>query len=252
MRQQKFVFAIFLLGTVPVLPGCYSTAGFGKAPWKKTTPTVAVQPTIDAEWSEPVNGVRLAVTQITGNTPDDHVLLLVMAHNTTDQPVDWPAIRADPTVRIRQPDGTDASAGYASHTNLRIVVESLDGRARDVRGALAWERLAELHRLLEPGEIRLHAIRLEDDQAQQYQRLKRQRNTIDVEPVLWPGMSSHDTEGRWLIHLIYRPEGFPPPLGDGRLTGRAEPDISEQWKGVEINVPAIEIDWVPIPGPNDL
>lgn len=228
----------FMLG-VFVFTGCH-------------TPSQPIEPAIEANWTEPVNGVRLAVTQIAQNTPSDHVLLLVMAHNTTDQRVDMPGMRAEPAVHVRQPDGTDESAGLGGHANLRIVVESLDGRARQVSEAAALDMLAEMHRMLEPGEIRMHAIRLEDQKAQRFQRLRQKDGTVYVEPVIWPGMSSHDTQGRWRIHLIYRPEGFPTPPRDGRLIERIEPAISDRWKGIEIEVPAIEIDWVPIPGPNDL
>jgi len=258
MHQTNFGFAAFLLSVVLFLPGCYFAAGFGEAPWKKQEPPIAVEPTIEAgptieaEWSEPVNGVRLAVRQIARNTPADHVLLLVMAHNATDQPIDMPGLRAEPAVHLRQPDGTDEPAGYGSYSNLRVVVEPLERRAHDLMRVQALEMAVDVQPMLEPGETRLHAIRLEDQQTLQYQQLKQQRSTIDVEPVIWPGMSSHDAEGRWRIHLIYRPDGFPTPPSEDRLIERAEPRISDRWKGIEVEVPAIEIDWVPIPGPNDL
>lgn len=215
------------------------------------TPTQPIEPTIQANWTEPVNGVRMAVTQIAGNTPDDHVLLLVMVQNVTDQDIEWPGIRAEPAVHLRQPDGSDSPAGYGSFANLRVVVEPLDRRGQHVIQHDALDEVMDRHRMLEPGETRLHAIRLEDVTSQRMQR-QQQRDVINAESVLWPGLTSHDSEGRWRVRLFYRPEGFPKPPSDGRLIDRAELELDEKWEGVEIEPPAIEIDWVPIPGPDDL
>lgn len=226
-QARPFLLLICLLA----LAGCASQA----------SDDLVAQPSIPGEWSEPVNGIRMAVKRITDHTPANEITLLILTQNISDQPVDWPGIHPQHAVARAQDGIIQPSIGSG---NLRVAVESLDRPSQCHDYAFIADELAQLHLPILPGEIRLHAIQLRDAELQQMREMLQSADEIPMDRVVWPGMSEPSSKGRWRIRLSYRPDGdFPKPEGTEQLSLVIEPDSG--WAGLQIDLIPLEFDWIP-------
>ncbi|MEM9415812.1 MAG: hypothetical protein AAGA29_10095 [Planctomycetota bacterium] len=226
----------------PLLTGCYAAAGFGTAPWKKNPPAPMnnLDPVIAGDWSQPVNGVRMAVRQIVGDGPHDEVLLLLLIENTTDEAVHWPGIQ--PEVDVRRTDQSDNLYEGFYSANLRIIAEPLDDQEPSAAHQyLLDEQLAQLHEPLAPHEIALHAIRLHGIGQMQSLRLQ-DPNHIFADAMIWCDLDEHEAAGRWRLHLTYRPTGFPLPEGEEALLIERDDEVNAGWEDQQIDLPPIVIN----------
>lgn len=229
MKHTPLRFIMLLLGGA-LLTGCCAQQQASQS---------KPEPTIVGDWSEPVNGVRIAARYLASNASTDDVMLLILAENVTDHAIDWPGIRPEESVRFA---GEDPSKGYHSwgRPNLRIVAERLDGQPKRALLQMQKDQLLERAYPLRPREIHLQAIRLHDPEMLSLSALTQaDTSLIYIDDMLWPGVNDHDARGLWRLRLTYRPEGFPPAPGEER----AEVDLEEikGWEGVEIELPPLTI-----------
>lgn len=227
---------VLLLG----LPGCFFAIGTGTAPWKEE-PAVAApppHPVIDGDWSEPVNGIRMAVREIVGTSADCEMWLLILIENTTRREVGWPGVIAENDVQFfGQPAGGSAPSG----ANLRIVAEPLDEQPTVGQALLQLSGMMRQLDTLAPGEIQLHAVRLHSGELLQ-QAMQQAPNQVEADSVYWPGLAEEAGVGRWRLWLTYRPEGFPQPPEEERLE-RAE--MYNGWAGQQIDLPPVTVEVLP-------
>lgn len=212
---------VFVLLTLCALAGCQSAP---KTP----------DPVIAGDWSQPVNGVRMAARVVVG----DGQLLLILAHNTLDTEVEWPGISPEHVVHVQ---GQEPFATFSDSKNLRIAAEPLEGQPVPRPQQLMTG--GGLHQLggapLAPGEMRVYAIGLYETLAQHHQA-QQTRNAIHAKTMHWEGMSA--SEGAWRLHLTYRPEGFPPAPGE-EVAERW--DIDPAWAGQQIDLPPVVVQVFP-------
>lgn len=210
---------------------------------------------IRGEWSEPVNGLRMAVKQVRTNTASDHLTLLILIENVTDKSVAWHGIRPEFAViqggiedgQLRQQDRQQETPCRTGE-NLRIAIEPVFGGLRsawDIHERLT-EQLQEMHASLKPGEIRLHAIELRKPEARlQVAQQQRTWDTIEADTVYWPGINDAGDNRPYRITLTYRPDGAFP----GKHTSEALERLDTQdWKGKQIDIPPIVVRWYRMSG----
>ena len=198
------------------------------------------KPSIAGKWSEPVNGIRLMVKHLQRDTSTDDIYLLVFLENCSNEPVTVPPLRSQSCVALKNFGAKKIQGG-----NLQINVERLSDeknvRKIEISNSLRGG-LAPLQVPFEPGEIRLHAICLHS-RAEMMKAMKQDdASSIETDSVLWPNLSDPSSKGRWKIGLSWRPdEQF--PVGEGME--RLKADVSEQWRGVQVDLPPLELDWEP-------
>ena len=108
--------------------------------------------------------------------------------------------------------------------------------------------MQRLEAALQPREIRLHCIsvRTEPDQAIQMLQKKNQ-NVVRSDTVYGRELSDPNSEGRWRFSLSYRPDKqF--PVGDKNMEQLVKVTVPEIWKDVQIDLPPLELDWMPPSG----
>jgi len=211
--------------------GCHFSAGIGRTP-EQLQPALntAIMPSIEGEWSEPVNGVRMKMMHVMpygGKSPD--LTLLIFTQNVSDKPVDVPRIKPETFVEGLHIEKDSRSI---TNANLRIIAEPADGQKPPqsiVKYAAELEEL-DSHNPIQPGEIRIFALKVVDDVELQYlQQIA--PDTIYAERITWPGFDDKRSIGRWRLHAIYLPSGFNPP--DAELKWLVDP----QWLNRQIDLP---------------
>lgn len=253
--SQPSSIPVLLITFLELLTGCQFSvsAGVGKkraaAAAAHTAPTDGAridtesepdQPPIRGEWSEPVNGIRMMAQQIVqqGGSPElrDSITLIVFAWNTTGQRVAMPPIMAEREVGYVPEPGYEPER-HKTSGNLLVTAKPLERWLPDrhrQNGGL--DEFRGIRPLLEPGEVRLHALhlRLVYDQLQEemQQLAKIQDNTIPASRVDW-----HEPRGEYILHLTYRPEGFNDQ--DSGAIHRIE-DVAG-WEGKQIDLPPIVV-----------
>lgn len=240
------------------LPGCCSSVKVTKT--QSMTPldessTVSNKPEksavspIRGAWSEPVNGLRMSVKQISANTASDHLTLLILVENVSDQSVHWPGIR--PMTRVFQSHSQQERHAdrqvQRSHPdkNLLITIDPVRGPWQSDSSFYQQlsERMQEIHVPIAPGEIRLHAIEITPPkQRLALMQMQREWTTIQADTVIWPLMNDLKNARRYRVSLTYRPDGMFPGIEDGEQVEKLE---TEDWKGKQIDIPPIEIIWYP-------
>ena len=132
---------------------------------------------------------------------------------------------------------------------MRIVAEPLDGQ-KISRKAQLIESLGMQREeaALQPGEIRLHGISIRPMPLQAKQMLqKKNQNILRSDTVYANELSDPNSEGRWWFSLSYRPDKqF--PVGDKNMEQLVKITVPEIWKDVQIDLPPLELDWVPPSG----
>ena len=208
--------------------GCHFSAGFGRAP-EQAEPMV---PSIEGAWSEPVNGVRMKMMHVMprgGSQPD--LTLLLFVQNVGDKPVELPRIRPEHFVRIKH-DGPQIEKRGLSDGNLMITAQPLDGHGAEYLTEVYQElsQEVEARNPLEPGEIRVTALKVVGEAHMKYQH-QWSDDTLYAERIVWPGLNDKKSAGRWRLHVVYRPSGFNPP-GSGVAW-----KVDEQWVDRQIDLP---------------
>ena len=131
---------------------------------------------------------------------------------------------------------------------MRIVAEPLDGQ----KPSLEARKFIDLDILraetaFQPGEIRLHCISVRTVSELATQMLqKKNQNAVRFNTVYGSELSDPNSKGRWRFSLSYRPdEQFSVSDGETKKMERKMVTVPEIWKDVQIDLPPLELDWVP-------
>ena len=172
--------------------------------------------------------------------PSELIQILVLLQNCSEMQVDVPPLNSERFLVFKDSKMEGLIGG-----NLRIVAEPLDGqkllmKAQEINGGGSQRS----ETVLRPGEIRLHGIsvRTVSEGAMQIMQQANQ-DVVMSNTVYGRELSDPNSEGRWRFSLSYRPDSqF--PVGDENME-RALVDVPMEWKSVQIDLPPLELDWVP-------
>ena len=196
------------------------------------------EPAIKGEWSEPAGGIRMMVKYLQPDTQTDEIQLLVFMQNVSAKSLELPALVSERRVVFKNSKLIRSSSG-----NLRITVDPLGGQKVREFGGLQDFEMDKQGKTLEPGEILLHAIRLESPMELQKAMQAESVNAIRTDSVRWPALTDPNSKGRWKISLSWRPDRKFPVDEDAEREMIKE--IAEQWRDVQIDLPPLELDWNP-------
>lgn len=256
--MRCFLIFVFPALAMSVLTGCHMSvsAGLGNkrasvsashdkaaSPETIQSPAAQARPPIEGDWSEPVNGVQMSarIVEPADGHPAKDLRLLLVAWNTTDEPVDLPSLHPEQAVRAPALPGDEMPA-MGRYMNLRVVAEPL-GHAQDHSQVLhGLDQLREMERQLEPGEVRIYILRLRiiRQLEQEMQQAVRQRRgfVVPEHTMDW----HHPASGTYRLHLTYRPEGFGIPSDQKAVD--MELDLGA-WEGKQIQLSPIEHEIYP-------
>lgn len=229
--------------TVSIL--LFSFPSFGQEVAPKGNAKAQQEPNIAGQWTEPVNGIRMMAKFIESNPPTEQIQILVFLQNCSENEIAVPPLNSERFLTYKKVKTETLLIGG----NLRIVAEPLDGqkpllKAQKINGG----GMQRLEAALQPREIRLHCIsvRTEPDQAIQMLQKKNQ-NVVRSDTVYGSELSDPNSKGRWRFSLSYRPDKqF--PVGDKNMEQLVKVTVPEIWKDVQIDLPPLELDWVPPSG----
>ena len=229
--------------TVSIL--LFSFPSFGQEVAPKGNAKAQQEPNIAGQWTEPVNGIRMMAKFIESNPPTEQIQILVFLQNCSENEIAVPPLNSERFLTYKKVKTETLLIGG----NLRIVAEPLEGQEvlpkdHQINGG----GMQRLEAALQPGEIRLHCIsvRTEPDQAIQMPQKKNQ-NAVRSDTVYGRELSDPNSEGRWRFSLSYRPDKqF--PVGDKNMEQLVKVTVPEIWKDVQIDLPPLELDWVPPSG----
>ena len=223
----------------------FSFPSFGQEVAPKGNAKAQQEPNIAGQWTEPVNGIRMMAKFIESNPPTEQIQILVFLQNCSENEIAVPPLNSERFLTYKKVKTETLLIGG----NLRIVAEPLDGQ-KISRKARLIESLGMQREeaALQPREIRLHCIsvRTEPDQAIQMLQKKNQ-NVVRSDTVYGSELSDPNSKGRWRFSLSYRPDKqF--PVGDKNMEQLVKVTVPEIWKDVQIDLPPLELDWVPPSG----
>ena len=216
----------------------FSCPVFGQEVPPKANDKAQQEPYIAGEWSEPVNGIRMMAKFIHFESASEQFQILVFFQNCWEKEVAVPPFDPERFLVFKNHKLEGLIGG-----NLRIVVEPLDEqkllmKAQEMNGG----RMQPVEAALQPGEIRLYGISIRTVDAKQMLQ-QANKNAVRSETVYGSELSDPNSEGRWRFSLSYRPDGqF--PVGDENME-RELANVPEEWKDVQIDLPPLELDWVP-------
>ena len=231
-----------LILTVSIL--LFSVPSFGQEVAPKGNAKDQQEPNIAGQWTEPVNGIRMMAKFIGSNPSTEQIQILVFLQNCSEEKIAVPPLNSERFLTFKNIKTESLIGG-----NLRIVAEPLDRqkpllKAQKINGG----GMQRLEAALQPREIRLHCIsvRTEPDQAIQMLQKKNQ-NVVRSDTVYGSELSDPNSKGRWRFSLSYRPDKqF--PVGDKNMEQLVKVTVPEIWKDVQIDLPPLELDWVPPSG----
>ena len=237
-----------LILTVSIL--LFSFPSFGQEVAEKENAKDQQDPNIAGQWTKPVNGIRMMAKFIQSDYPTEQIQILVFLQNCSEKKIAVPPLNSERILTFKNSKTETFFGG-----NLRIVAEPLDGqkpllKAQKVTGG----GMQRLEAALPPGEIRLHCIsvRTAPDLAKQKMQQANQ-NIVWSETVYGREFSDPNSKGRWRFSLSYRPdEQFSVSDGKMKKMERAMVTVPKIWKDVQIDLPALELDWVPPSGADRL
>lgn len=199
-------------------------------------------PAIHGQWSKPVNGIRMMAKFLQPTSPHNELQLLVFIQNCSDKPVSLPNV-INPAFDVFR----KGSQQFPGDGNLLITVEPLDGQKLPLY-QIHRKHLRQLESAqapLSPNEIRLQAIRLISKAELERAHLQ-SADQIDNDSVHWPSLSDPNSEGRWKIHLSWRPDQqFPVPEGTATKEERIQVRCPAIWQNIQIDLPSLDFDWYP-------
>ena len=229
--------------TVSIL--LFSFPSFGQEVAPKGNAKAQQEPNIAGQWTEPVNGIRMMAKFIESNPPTEQIQILVFLQNCSENEIAVPPLNSERFLTYKKVKTETLLIGG----NLRIVAEPLDGQ-KISRKARLIESLGMQREeaALQPGEIRLHGISIRPMPLQAKQMLqKKNQNVLRSDTVYANELSDPNSEGRWRFSLSYRPDKqF--PVGDKNMEQLVKVTVPEIWKDVQIDLPPLELDWVPPSG----
>lgn len=230
---KPLVLTIFLL--------LFSSPAFGQEVASKGDAEATQEPSIVGGWTEPVNGVRMMAKFLQSGLPSEQIQILVFLQNCSQQEVEVPPLNSERFLFFKN---SEMKTNVGS--NLRIVAEALDGQELAVVRMLKNFRDSGMRRLeaaLKPGEIRLHGISIRCTPATKQVELMNQ-DAVRSDTVFAEALSDPKSKGRWRFSLSYRPDGqF--PESDESVEELHKQKVAEQWKGVQIDLSPLELDWHP-------
>ena len=189
-------------------------------------------PAIHGQWSESKNGVRMMAKFLQPNEPSNEIYLLVFAQNCSEEAISIPGFKPVSTLQL----GESHSQGDG---NLLVTAEPLDGQRPLKQLAMLEERMRPSEKI-QPGEIRIHAVRLDlGNKGRMLKRMFHQNeNAIQMDTV-----DGNLSDGRWRLSLSWRPdEQFPIPNGQQKDVEREKVRVDEAWRDVQIDLPPLELD----------
>ena len=229
--------------TVSIL--LFSFPSFGQEVAPKGNAKAQQEPNIAGQWTEPVNGIRMMAKFIESNPPTEQIQILVFLQNCSENEIAVPPLNSERFLTYKKVKTETLLIGG----NLRIVAEPLDGqkpllKAQKINGS----SMRRLEAALQPGEIRLHCISVRTEPKQATQMLQQaNQNVVRSDTVYGRELSDPNSEGRWRFSLSYRPDKqF--PVGDKNMEQLVKVTVPEIWKDVQIDLPPLELDWVPPSG----
>ena len=229
--------------TVSIL--LFSFPSFGQEVAPKGNAKAQQEPNIAGQWTEPVNGIRMMAKFIESNPPTEQIQILVFLQNCSENEIAVPPLNSERFLTYKKVKTETLLIGG----NLRIVAEPLDGQ-KISRKAQLIESLGMQREeaALQSGEIRLHGISIRPMPLQAKQMLqKKNQNVLRSDTVYANELGDPNSEGRWRFSLSYRPDKqF--PVGDKNMEQLVKVTVPEIWKDVQIDLPPLELDWVPPSG----
>ena len=229
--------------TVSIL--LFSFPSFGQEVAPKGNAKAQQEPNIAGQWTEPVNGIRMMAKFIESNPPTEQIQILVFLQNCSENEIAVPPLNSERFLTYKKVKTETLLIGG----NLRIVAEPLDGQ-KISRKAQLIESLGMQREeaALQPEEIRLHGISIRPMPLQAKQMLqKKNQNVLRSDTVYANELGDPNSEGRWRFSLSYRPDKqF--PVGDKNMEQLVKVTVPEIWKDVQIDLPPLELDWVPPSG----
>ena len=229
--------------TVSIL--LFSFPSFGQEVAPKGNAKAQQEPNIAGQWTEPVNGIRMMAKFIESNPPTEQIQILVFLQNCSENEIAVPPLNSERFLTYKKVKTETLLIGG----NLRIVAEPLDGQ-KISRKAQLIESLGMQREeaALQPEEIRLHGISIRPMPLQAKQMLqKKNQNVLRSDTVYANELSDPNSEGRWRFSLSYRPDKqF--PVGDKNMEQLVKVTVPEIWKDVQIDLPPLELEWVPPSG----
>ena len=231
-----------LILTVSIL--LFSVPSFGQEVVPKRNAKDQQEPNIAGQWTEPVNGIRMMARFIDSSYTTGQIQILVFLQNCSENEITFPPLNSERFLTFK-----NSKTGTLIGGNLRIVAEPLDGQKPLLKAQkIIGSSMRRLEAALQPGEIRLHGIsvRTEPDQAIQMLQKKNQ-NVVRSDTVYGSELSDPNSKGRWRFSLSYRPDKqF--PVGDKNMEQLVKVTVPEIWKDVQIDLPPLELDWMPPSG----
>ena len=229
--------------TVSIL--LFSFPSFGQEVAPKGNAKAQQEPNIAGQWTEPVNGIRMMAKFIESNPPTEQIQILVFLQNCSENEIAVPPLNSERFLTYKKVKTETLLIGG----NLRIVAEPLDGqkpllKAQKINGS----SMRRLEAALQPGEIRLHCISVRTvSELAKIMPQKKNQNAVRSDTVYGRELSDPNSEGRWRFSLSYRPDKqF--PVGDKNMEQLVKVTVPEIWKDVQIDLPPLELDWVPPSG----
>ena len=228
--------------TVSIL--LFSFPSFGQEVAPKGNAKAQQEPNIAGQWTEPVNGIRMMAKFIQSDYPTEQIQILVFLQNCSEEKIAVPPLNSERFLTFKNIKTESLIGG-----NLRIVAEPLDRqkpllKAQKINGG----GMQRLEAALQPREIRLHGISIRPMPLQAIQMLqKKNQNVVRSDTVYGSELSDPNSKGRWRFSLSYRPDKqF--PVGDKNMEQLVKVTVPEIWKDVQIDLPPLELDWVPPSG----
>ena len=229
--------------TVSIL--LFSFPSFGQEVAPKGNAKAQQEPNIAGQWTEPVNGIRMMAKFIESNPSTEQIQILVFLQNCSENEIAVPPLNSERFLTYKKVKTETLLTGG----NLRIVAEPLDGqkpllKAQKINGS----SMRRLEAALQPGEIRLHCISVRTvSELAKIMPQKKNQNAVRSDTVYGRELSDPNCEGRWRFSLSYRPDKqF--PVGDKNMEQLVKVTVPEIWKDVQIDLPPLELDWVPPSG----
>ena len=222
----------------------FSVPSFGQDVTPKGNAKDQQEPSIAGEWTEPVNGIRMMAKIIQSDYPTEQIQILVFLQNCSEKKIAVPPLNSEQFLVFKNSELATLIGG-----NLRIVAEPLDGqkplpKAQQLNGV----GMQRLEAALQPGEIRLHGVSVRTVPGQAKQMLRQaNQNAVRSDTVYGSELGDPNSKGRWRFSLSYRPDKqF--PVGDKNVEQLVQVNVPETWKDVQIDLPPLELDWVPPSG----
>jgi hypothetical protein len=184
-------------------------------------------------WSEPVNGLRARLVATQEVFALDHPISLIMLfHNVGDKGVELPGgVNVMPTLAMKgeHPYGEDHdfnAAIWMTHQARRLEPQlGLEARLRKENAAVQ----------IDPGEIYMTIINIEPVKVHRQEPHRHQPIQMGSDVQRDRARLAVTEPGEYVLEALWKPAGL------ATASRRRRPEISEQWRGEQIEFPPITV-----------